>query len=444
MADTITPRLPKGFRDSLPAGERNRQRLYRVLRACFESFGFVPIDTPVLEYAEILLGKSGGETEKQLYRFTDNGGRDVALRFDLTVPLARFLAQHRQSLLLPFRRYQIAKVFRGENTQRGRYREFVQCDFDLVGSDSAAADFEILQLIGAAFGQLGVGDIEIGLSHRGLLARLLANHGLAARMPEALRILDRLPKVGQQKVCEELASLASPAQIDEIMRMVAIRGPAASAMPALRSLPAVDQPSLQRLEHILECAAHTGLEQHIRLDLSITRGLDYYTGAVFETHLRQLPDIGAVCSGGRYDDLVALYSSETLPGVGASIGIDRLLAALEELSQPHPIAGSAADLIVFCLDAALAGHYQWLAQQARATGLRCEVYPDVRKLGQQFHYAERKAIRLGLICGPDEQQRGVVNLKQLEARNEERNLQPEQALQRALELTQRRLPDSVT
>ena len=434
MVTTITPRVPKGFRDSLPAGERARRRLYRILSDCFESFGYEPIDTPLLEYAEILLGKSGGESAKQLYRFTDNGGRDVALRFDLTVPLARFLAQHRQTLLFPFRRYHTGKVFRGENTQRGRYREFVQCDFDIIGTDSPAADFEILQLVGATFAQLDIADIDIRLSHRGLLAHLLARHQLGDKLAETLRILDRLPKVGLERVRADLEPVVDRDVIDEIMQMVAIGGPAVATLATLRNLPAVDRPSLQRLEQIVAYATATGLDRQLQLDLSITRGLDYYTGMVFETYLRRLPDIGAVCSGGRYDDLVALYSPEPLAGVGGSVGIDRLLAALDELGDSAPAADGACDLIIFCLDPALSGHYQQLAGHVRAAGMRCEAYPEARKLSRQFVYAERKAIRLGLICGADEQERGVVNLKQLDTHNELRGVSLAEAIERARRL----------
>jgi histidyl-tRNA synthetase len=363
----------------------------------FRSFGFVPIDTPALEYAEILLGKGGGETEKQVYRFTDQGGREVALRFDLTVPFARFMAEHRAELTLPFKRYHIAKVWRGENTQRGRYREFTQCDFDIAGSSSPGADFEILLLIRNTLGSLTGGQkpagrgVTVRLNHRGLFNRFLASLGAGDQSVEVLRRVDKLAKIGLEGVRELLGELLGEEQSRRVLDYISL-GKEGDFNQTLKKLKAAagEGEDTQRLEALGHWMKDTGTEAGFVLDPSITRGLDYYTGVVFETFLDQLPGIGSVCSGGRYDNLAGLYSSERIPGVGASIGLDRLQAALEELGGGTARPGPGA--AVACLGEGEAGRAQALAEEFRARGLTCEVFLEPKKLTQQFILAEKRGI----------------------------------------------------
>jgi histidyl-tRNA synthetase len=394
----IEPKILKGFRDFLPAAEMERRALVEKIEASFRSFGFVPIDTPVLEYAEILLGKGGGETEKQVYRFTDHGGRDVALRFDLTVPFARFLAEHRSELPLPFKRYHIAKVWRGENTQRGRYREFTQCDFDSVGSDSPAADFEILLLMRKTLEAIGVGNVTIRLNHRGLFNRFLERIHCRDKSTEILRIVDKLAKAGRESTQQSLAELAGEDSAGKLLDYIEVRGSFEDTLRAITEAAGGECPESERMAQIRRFMIDSGCGDSFVLDPSITRGLDYYTGVVYETFLNELPDIGSVCSGGRYDDLAGLYSREKLSGVGSSIGLDRLIAALESLGALGGFA-SYARAAIACVDEAQGGLYQALAEQIRRGGIPCEVFPEARKLTQQFVLAEKKAIPWVIIPG---------------------------------------------
>jgi histidyl-tRNA synthetase len=405
----------KGFRDFLPAGEISRALLEEKLTATFRSSGFVPIDTPALEYSEILLRKSNGETEKQVFRFADNGGRDVALRFDLTVPFARFVAEHKEELYFPFKRYHIAKVWRGEKPQAGRYREFVQCDFDIVGSDSPAVDFEILALMKAALSSIGVTGVTIRLSHRGIFNRFLASRGLAEKSEDILRTVDKLAKVGEAEVLAQLAEFAGSDNAKEILVYVKGAGDGSESFDKTLDLiermaggPAEDT---KRLRDIHEFMIETGIEKSFVLDPSITRGLDYYTGVVYETFLDELPSIGSVCSGGRYDNLAGLYMKDRIPGVGASIGLDRLLAGLEQLGKKDE-RGSFTDAVVFCQNEADMGLYQKTAARLRAAGVACEVFPDAKKMPQQYAWAEKKSIAWGITLGATSPA-GTVMLKNL-------------------------------
>ncbi len=411
----IEPRVLKGFRDFLPATEMRRKSLIRTLEDTFSSFGFVPIDTPVLEYSNVLLGKGGGETDKQVYRFIDHGKRDVAMRFDLTVPFARYMAMHRSELYLPFKRYHVNKVFRGENTQRGRYREFMQCDFDIVGTESVSADLEILLMMYAAFQALEVPGVRIHLSHRGAFNHLLRMCGAENRSETVLRAVDKLRKVGRDKTRETLIELVGEEHTVRILAFIESRGTMGEVLDEMESILGGPTDDTRRLRTLASAVTELGLEESIVLDPSITRGLDYYTGVVFETFLVGVEAIGSVCSGGRYDDLVSLYSKEAMSGVGASIGLDRLVAALEELAIADGEA-SAAEVLITLQDTALLVHYHDIARQLRAEGIRSEVFPDARKLGQQFAFAERKGIALALICGEEEHRTGTVNLRILAQR----------------------------
>ena len=424
MANLIEPKILKGFRDFLPESEMERKRVQAVLEKTFQSFGFVPIDTPVLEYTEVLLGKGGGETDKQMYRFADNGGRDVALRFDLTVPFARFMAGHFHELYLPFKRYHIAKVFRGENTQRGRYREFTQCDFDTVGTDCASADFEILLLMRQSFIDLGIEGVEVRLAHRGVFNRTLERLGLQEASAEVLRTVDKIKKIGEEEVRASLTGFAGAEKAATILDYIRPEADFAGTLAKITRLAGGEAKDTRRLGSILNWMKALGVEEFFVLDPSITRGLDYYTGIVFETFLTDIPAIGSVCSGGRYNDLASLYTKERLPGVGASIGLDRLLAALEELGK-KPARRSSTDVLVFCSDEAEMADYHRIAQLLREEGVAAEVYPEAHKTAKQFAFAEKKGIPLGVF--PDRATPGIVSLRDLANRASVDGLTPKAA-----------------
>lgn len=423
MADLIQPRTLKGFRDYPPELMIPRERLIERARKVYRSYGFLPIDTPALEYTEILLGKGGEESDKLIYRFTDHGGRDVALRFDLTVPFARFAAQYINQLGTPFKRYHMGPVWRGENTAHGRYREFWQCDFDTIGTTANAADIEVVLVIHDLMRALGFERFRIHVNNRLVLNGLLEELGLAGQTDALLRALDKLPKVGRDAVVAEMAEKAGATaeQADRVLGLAAIEGSNRVILDQLeraygRNAKAAD--GIRRLRELLDVTAAAGLdEDHVRLDLSIARGLDYYTGTVYETFLTDLPRIGSVCSGGRYDNLAGLYTKQTLPGVGASLGLDRLLAAMEELGLLRKSA-TVAPVLVVQFSADRLGDYQKMARTLRAEGIAVEVYPDARKVGQQLQYAERRGFQAALIAGPDEFTHGVWKVKDLAQREE--------------------------
>lgn len=413
MSDLIQPRVLKGFRDFLPQAEIGRTDLTEKITKVYRSFGFVPIDTPVLEYTEILLRKSNGETEKQVFRFQDNGGRDVALRFDLTVPFARFTAEHKSELYFPFKRYHIAKVWRGEKPQAGRYREFVQCDVDTVGSDSAASDFEILNVMKAALNEIGVSDITIHVNHRGIFNRFLLNLGLSDKSEDILRSVDKLAKVGKDEVLKELTeSSGSAEKAEKIMEYISSSGSFLEILSKIEELAGGADKDTQRMRDIYYMMQAAGIEQTYVLDPSITRGLDYYTGLVYETFLNKLPSIGSVCSGGRYDNLAGLYMKEKVPGVGGSIGIDRLIAGLEQLGLFNSY-GSYLDCEIYCQDEKNAVYYQKVAGKMRSLGINVEVFPEAKKMAQQYAVTTAKGVKWGLILGDEEVKNNTVTLKNL-------------------------------
>ncbi len=398
MADLIQPRVLKGFRDALPANEIERALLVETLTKTFRSYGFVPIDTPALEYSEILLRKSDGETEKQVFRFEDNGGRDVALRFDLTVPFARFVAEHKDELYFPFKRYHVAKVWRGEKPQAGRYREFFQCDFDIVGSDSAAADFEILSLMRDSLSAIGVEAVTVRLSHRGVFNRFLANLSLKERSEDILRAVDKLAKAGEEEVRATVASFAGAEKAEKILAYVkgAPSGDFDETLALMEEMAGGPDADTERLREIRALMRETGTQGSFVLDPSITRGLDYYTGVVYETFLNDLPSIGSVCSGGRYDNLAGLYMKDRVPGVGSSIGLDRLMAGLEEL-KASSVKASFTEAAVFLQDGADLARSVALARELRKAGIACEVFPEPKKMAQQYAWAEKKGIPFGIL-----------------------------------------------
>ncbi|MBQ5472568.1 MAG: histidine--tRNA ligase [Treponema sp.] len=413
MSELIQPRVLKGFRDFLPEQEIGRTNLTEKITKVYRSFGFVPIDTPVLEYTEILLRKSNGETEKQVFRFQDNGGRDVALRFDLTVPFARFTAEHKDQLYFPFKRYHIAKVWRGEKPQAGRYREFVQCDIDTVGSDSAASDFEILNVMKCALNSIGVNNITMHVNHRGIFNRFLEKLGVLDKSEDILRSVDKLAKVGEEEVLKELVEYTGDeAKASKIVEYISSKGSFEEILAKITELAGGEAEDTRRLKDIYQMMKASGIEQTYVLDPSITRGLDYYTGVVYETFLNDLPSIGSVCSGGRYDNLAGLYMKEKVPGVGGSIGIDRLIAGLEQLGS-FKAEGSYLDAEIYCQNADNAIYYQKVAAELRAEGINVEVFPEAKKMGQQYAVTTAKGVKWGVMIGDQEIADGTITLKNL-------------------------------
>ena len=414
----ITPRTLKGFRDYLPEAMIPRERLIETARTVYRSYGFSPIDTPALEYLEILAGKGGEETDKQLYKFQDHGGRWVGLRFDLTVPLARFAAQHIGTLGTPLKRYHIASVWRGENTQRGRYREFMQCDFDTIGTLSVTADIETALVIHDLFRAIGFQAFTIRINNRMVLSGLLERLDLADQATPILRALDKLAKIGPGRVAEEMQATAgmSPAQTADVLRLAGIEGSSDEVLSQLVPLVAGSEKGAEgvaRLDQLLRALQAAGVpRERLALDVSIARGLDYYTGTIYETFLDALPGIGSVCSGGRYDNLAELFTKQELPGIGASLGLDRLLAAMEELKMIEKVRTPAPVFIPF-FDKDRLHEYLRLASVLRAAGIGVEIFPEPKKLGQQLKYADRRGFRVALIAGGNEFESGTCQVKDL-------------------------------
>ncbi len=429
MSKLIEPRTLKGFRDYPPDLMIPREWLMDTARRVYRSYGFAPIDTPALEYAEILIGKldADAEIQRQLYRFRDHGGRDVALRFDLTVPFARFAAQNIAKLGTPFKRYHIGPVWRGENTQAGRYREFMQCDFDTIGTTSNGADIETALVIHDLMVALGFERFEVRINNRLVLNGLLEEQGLAEKAGPILRVLDKLPKQGRDKVIAELSAPLGEGvgleagQAERVVALAQTQGSSGEVLDRVerdfgRNAKAAE--GVARLRELIAVARTAGIpDERLRIDLSICRGLDYYTGTIYETFLTDLPGIGSVCSGGRYDNLAGLYTKQALPGVGASLGLDRLLAAMEELNL-LPKASTPAPVLVVQFAAERLGDYQRIGRTLRQAGIATEVYPEAKKLGAQLQYAERRGFRLALIAGPDEFAAGVCKVKVLATREE--------------------------
>jgi len=432
----IKPRTPPGVMELLPRDQIAFQRMLDTIRRTFERFGFLPVETPVMELSEVLLTKSGGETERQVYfvqstgalgKSAEGGAADglpeLALRFDLTVPLARYVAEHEHALAFPFRRYQMQRVYRGERQQRGRFREFYQCDIDIVGKDTLSIryDAEIPAVIHAVFDALAIGEFTIQLNHRKLLRGFFEGLGIEGEAQAGvLRELDKLDKRGEDAVRATLAgeSFALTAEaVDRLMAFSRVRS--SGHEDAIAKLAALGDGTVQfdegrtELREVLQRLRAMGVpESRYAINLSIARGLDYYTGLVYETVLDAHPQIGSICSGGRYDDLASHYTKSKLPGVGISIGLTRLFWQLREAGLIGT-ADSSVDALVVLLDDAGLDHALALSQQLRAAGLNVETQLEPRKLAKQLQYADRAGIRFVVIRGEDEAAKGVVAVKDL-------------------------------
>lgn len=427
----IKPRTPPGVMELLPREQIAFQRMLDTIRRSFEGFGFLPIETPVFELSDVLLTKSGGDTERQVYFVQSTGALekadgarpDLALRFDLTVPLARYVAEHEHHLAFPFRRYQMQRVYRGERAQRGRFREFYQCDIDVIGKDTLSPryDAEIPAVIHAVFKALGLGGFTIWMNHRKLLRGYFEGLGIQGEQQLlVLRELDKLDKRGADAVRDTLLGdgFALPADtVEKLMAFSQVKSTghddALARLEALGEGTPLFEEGRAELRAALERLKAMGVpESDYAINLSIARGLDYYTGMVYETTLDDHPGIGSICSGGRYDDLASHYTKSKLPGVGISIGLTRLFWQLREAGLVE-MADSTVDVLVTLIDDEGLDHALALSQALRAAGLNVETQLEPRKLGRQFQYADRAGIRFVVVRGSDEAARGVVAVKDL-------------------------------
>ena len=427
---TMTPRTLSGFMELLPKPQQQMERMMEILRRTYALYGFTPLDTPVIEAAEVLLAKGGGETEKQIYRF-QKGDADLALRFDLTVPLAKYVALHYNDLSFPFRRYQIGKVYRGERAQRGRFREFYQADIDIIGDGrlSITNEAEIPAIIYKTFSTLGLRRFQIRVNNRKILNGFYAMLGLTEKSGDVMRTVDKLDKIGPEKVKSILVEDVgvSPAAADEVLSFIAIGGGNQAVLAALegyQSRSAVFDEGLEELRTVVKYLSAFGVpEENFSVDLTIARGLDYYTGTVYETTLLDHPEIGSVCSGGRYDNLAEYYTEKQLPGVGISIGLTRLFYVLGEQGLLNPDLPTApADVLILPMTEDLSAAIA-LATQLRENGIRTQLHCEEKKFKQKISYADKLGIPYVIFLGEDEIAGGVVACKDM-ATGEQTKLEP--------------------
>lgn len=415
--DIIKPSILAGFMELIPSDQILFNNMLDTIRKNYEKFGFLPIDTPVIEKAEILLAKGGGETEKQIYRF-QKGDTDLALRFDLTVPLARYVAQHYSELTFPFRRYHIGKVYRGEKAQRGRFREFYQCDIDIIGNGSLDIknDAEIPGVIYSTFKDLDFGEFTIKINNRKVLNGFFQSLGIENPV-DVLRSIDKLEKIGKMAVMEELESIGLDSTvIDKIFHFINIKGSNKEIIANLKKLDIENELFKKGLEELEAVNHYVGIfgvpESNFVIDLTIARGLDYYTGTVYETFLNDYPQIGSICSGGRYDDLAGYYTKQKLPGVGISIGLTRLFYQLKEANLIKSQDQSLSKVLVIpmedCLDKAIE-----TAAKLRENDINTQVYLEEAKIGKKFSFADKLDIPYVVVIGPEEVNNNTYSLRNM-------------------------------
>ena len=419
--ERIKPRTLSGFMELLPQKQQKLERMMQILRDTYSLYGFAPLDTPAIEDAQILLAKGGGETEKQIYRF-QKGDSDLALRFDLTVPLAKYVALHCNDLAFPFRRFQISKVYRGERAQRGRFREFYQADIDIIGDGKLDIlnEAEIPAIIYNVFRGFGLSRFQIRVNNRKILNGFYAMMELSEKSGEIMRTVDKLDKIGAEKVKVLLMGEEcglNETQADEILKFIAITGTNAEVIAALEGYTGRNEVfdlGLEELKAVTANLAAFGVpEANFAVDLTIARGLDYYTGTVYETTLLDHPEIGSVCSGGRYDNLAGYYIEKQLPGVGISIGLTRLFYVLDEQGLLNPALPSApADALVLPMTADAAPAIA-LAQTLRASGLKVQLYGEQKKFKQKMTYANKLGVPFAVLLGEDEIAEGMCSVKNM-------------------------------
>ncbi len=429
----VSPRTLSGFMELLPDSQMKMERMMEVLRQSYSVYGFTPLDTPIIESAEVLLAKGGGETEKQIYRFS-KGDSDLALRFDLTVPLAKYVAGHYGELTFPFRRYQIGKVYRGERAQRGRFREFYQADIDVIGDGKLDIinEAEIPAIIYSVFTKLGISKFRIKVNNRKLLNGFYSMNGMSAKAGEIMRTVDKLDKIGPEKVRQLLIDEVKmlPCKAENVLDFMAIKGSNSEVIAALERFRGMDQTfdtGLDELKTVARYLADFGVpEENFAIDLTIARGLDYYTGTVYETEMTEHPEIGSVCSGGRYDNLAEYYTDKQLPGVGISIGLTRLFYVLGEQGLlSDELITAPCDALVIPMTEDL-GYAISAATALRQAGVRTQLYCEKKKFKAKMSYADKLSIPFAVLVGEDEIKEGLLSVKDMSS-GEQVKLSPAQA-----------------
>ena len=422
--DKAEPRTLAGTMELLPNEQILFNQIKEKIENTYKKFGFLPLDTPILELSEVLLAKAGGETEKQIYRF-NKGDTDLSLRFDLTVPLSKYVAKNYGNLSFPFRRYQIGKVYRGERPQKGRYREFYQCDIDIIGDGELDVinDAELPSVIYTIFKELGFDDFTICINNRKILNGLFESIGQKENSVEILRIIDKIEKIGKQAVIEELEKInVSKASIDKIIEFIEISGTSKEKIEKLKELKINNETfekGLEELEFVYENIKLFGVpEENYKIDLTIARGLDYYTGTVYETFLNNYREVGSICSGGRYENLAEYYTNKKLPGVGVSIGLTRLFYKLNELGLIKATKKAISDIIIIPMLDDLTKPIK-LATELRSLGINTEIYSNQKKLKAKMKYADKLQIPYVIVIGEDEINSNEIKLKNMETGNEE-------------------------
>lgn len=417
MKDKINPKTLSGFMELMPQDQLLFDKIKNIIENVYLSYGFYPLDTPIIEASEVLLAKAGGETEKQIYRF-NKGDKDLSLRFDLTVPLAKYVASKYNDLIFPFKRYQIGKVYRGERAQKGRFREFYQCDIDVIGNEklSLLYDAEIPSIIYDIFKKLDIGDFIIRINNRKILSGFFENLNLNLKITEILRIIDKLEKIGLENVKKELLSLnINSIDVDKIIQFILINGNTSEKLIQLKEL-SIDnfqfQEGLKELEFVIKTLQAMKVDcNNYDIDLTIARGLDYYTGTVYETVLKDYPSIGRVCSGGRYDNLASYYTDKKLPGVGISIGLTRLFYQLKETNIIKTSETSVADITVL----PMTDNYEYVysfVNELRNKNIKVDVV-FLDKFKQLIKYADRQKTPYVIIIGDNEIEKGIAILKNM-------------------------------
>lgn len=421
------PRTLAGFMELLPSEQIRFNQMKAKIENTYQKYGFLPLDTPVIELSEVLLAKAGGETENQIYRFT-KGETDLSLRFDLTVPLSKYVAKNYGNLSFPFRRYQIGKVYRGEKAQKGRFREFYQCDIDILGDGELDIinDAELPSIIYTIFKDLGFDNFTICINNRKILNGLFESLGQKENSVEILRVIDKIDKIGKDKVVEELIKLnVQKEKIETMMSFIAIEGTPEEKIEKLETLNINNDVYIKGVEELKEVVKNIRLfgvlDTNFKVDLTIARGLDYYTGTVYETFLNDYREIGSVCSGGRYENLAEYYTDKKLPGVGISIGLTRLFYKLNELNLIKTEQESIAEVLIIPMVENLDKPIE-LATDLRNCGIKTEIYLNNKKLKAKFKYADKLKIPYVIVIGEDEIANNVVNVKNMETGEEKKVL----------------------
>lgn len=432
----VQPKTLPGFMELLPNEQIQFNGMVDKIRSSYEKFGFLPLDTPIIEMAEVLLAKAGGETEKQIYRF-NKGDNDLALRFDLTVPLAKYICEYFNDITFPFKRYQIGKVYRGERPQKGRYREFYQCDIDIIGDGelSIVNDAEMPSVIYSTIKELGFDEFTIKINNRKLLNGLFLELELNEESVEIMRIIDKLEKIGKENVIKCLQDLnVEDQKIEKILDFIGIDGSTDEKLEKLRGLDFTNELFKQGLEELSEVVKYVRLfgvpDTHFMVDLTIARGLDYYTGTVYETFLNNYREVGSVCSGGRYDNLAEFYTDRKMPGVGVSIGLTRLFSKLSELNILREEAKSIAKVLVVSMTEEPNRALE-VGAAFRNAGINTDVYIEDKKIKAKFKYADKLQIPYVAIIGEDEEKNGTVSLKNMET-GEQEEVSIEKAIEKLL------------